>query len=102
MGFTLQQMAGAYINYIKQQMQSVKREIDEKKQLLSQLETHLQECMNTHNMNNNVSNQNQNDSEVQKLQTNKPITGPIVRQNNDFNMTETIKLPNPFEQLGIQ
>lgn len=89
MAITLEQMAGAYTQYVRQEIDILNKDIDERRNKVKQLEQHLLECLNS-------------------MEKPKQITGPLKQPtstkiiNEDGTQTETINLPNPFEQLGIQ
>lgn len=92
MAVTIQQMAGAYTQYVRQEIERIKKDINERRETLTQLEEHLMECLTTID--------DKNKSKGQVIGPAPMNTSKVT--NNDGTVTETISLPNPFEQLGIQ
>jgi hypothetical protein len=76
MAVTLEQMAEAYINSIKQQIEQAKGEISKAQEYLIQLENHLVECQ----------------------QARAPVSVPNSPPKSDES-TVHIDLPNPFDAI---
>jgi len=91
MAVTLEEMAMAYINFVKQEIQKAEEALQQNQQYLAKLQEHLRECEEK------VSPQGQ--SNVQLNQN--PMEGATQTevQNPDGSVTKKVELPNPFEQL---
>lgn len=96
MAVTLEEMAKAYLNSVRQEIQKAEEAIQQNQQYLAQLQQHLQECEEKIAENEN--------SGVQLNQSQNPLEGAtsVVTENSDGSKTERIELPNPFEQLQNQ
>ena len=47
MAVSLEQMAGAYVQYVRQEIDILNKDIDERRNKVKQLEQHLLECLNS-------------------------------------------------------
>lgn len=75
MAVTLNQMAEAYVESVRTQLQQAKEQAQQANQIVAQIEQHLQECLS---------------------QVEAPTTSSPVVENADGTTTETISV-NPFQ-----